>query len=357
MRKFLSGTGIMPLAGLLLLTTLVFLLAAGCGSDDDGGGTQPVACPIEIKDPEQGDIFTTPPQNPEEDRVDIRWTAAGGGEVQVDLLKGGEQLAVLHDAVDNTGYTWWHVDELVTSSGDDYQIRLTHLTSAGCGDTGPEFTIRDLRACAIDVTIDYPNMRDMPALAGDTMTIDWVPTSTTGLYDVELWIYSAVEDELAGVIADDVIGNEVVDGWEIDSFHRGDGFYYVKVADQEIGTCVGLSDVFEMEDDVLCEIRILAPSGDGVYPKGSQLELVWVAEDTGEDDDGVPLLLDIDLYYGNLTRVEHLADEIDPDDGAFMWTVDDFNYPGEATNKYKFRISVHGDPYCYAYSDAFTIPR
>ena len=348
MRKFLFGIGILSLAG------LVFLLSVGCGSDDDPVVGQPVACSIEVFGPTLGEIITTPAtdETPETDRVDIEWNADGGGDVQIELLKGGDPVGVLHEDVENSGYNWWYVDDMVTGSGDDYQVRVSHLTSGDCGDTGPMFTIRDLRDCSIDLTIDYPTkVRDYPAEAGDVMTINWVPTSTTGSYDVELW-QDTVGDVLVGVIAEDVTANEVVDGWVIDSFHVGDSWYYVKVQDREIGSCAGISETFEMVDNVLCNIRVISPWKDAVLPKGSQRVISWEAENNKG-------LLDIELYFYDkgYNRVDNILLDVDPDDGAYTWTVDDFNYPGENIINYMIKFSDQDDPYCFQYSEAFTITR
>lgn len=344
MRKFLFGTGILSLTG------LVFLLAVGCGSDDDGGSL-PTPCSIDVYGPTFRDIITTPAtdETPETDRVDIDWEAAGGGNVMIELLKGGDLLGVLHEEVANTGYNWWYVDDLVTNSGEDYQVRVTHLTSSECGDTSSMFTIRDLRACGIDVTIVYPNMRTNPAEAGDVMTIDWVPTSTTERYDVELW-QDSVGDFLVGTIAEDLTGDEVVGGWVIDSFHVGSSWYFIKVQDREIDSCFGRSETFEMNDEVVCEIILVTPASSGPYPEGSLLEITWTAENTTG-------LLDIELYYGEQDRIAVIATDVEAADGAYWWTVDDFNYPGESTSNYKFKITDHDDSYCFTFGSNLSIPR
>jgi hypothetical protein len=351
MRKFLFGSG------LVSLTAVALLLAVGCGGDDEGGTTPPPACSIAIYSPTEGQPFTTPAQTPAGDRVDVRWLGEGGGQVRVDLLRGGSLVGVIDDAVDNNaGYTFWVIDDMISGSADDYQVRVSHLTSDGCADTSPEFTIRDLRGCDIELLINYPGMRDdLPARAGDEMSISWVPTATTGSYDVELW-QSSVGDVLVGVIAEDLAANELAEDWTIDSFHVGDSWYYVKVQDREIESCFGVSDIFEMRDDVLCAITVLAPAGGVVREEGTPLEVTWDAANTGFDELGDPRLLDIELWYGQAQRIETIAEEIDPTDEAWMWdAVDDYDYLGQSQSNYKFKIVVRGDPYCYAFSENFTI--
>lgn len=350
MRKFVFGIGLVSMA------TLAALLAVGCGGDD---ATEPgtVACSIEIYSPTGSDDFTTPPQTPADDRIDIRWDGTGAGQVRVDLLRGGLVLGTVDDEVDNAsqGYAYYVIDSMVAGSGDDYQVQVTHLSQDGCSDTSPEFTILDVRACDIDLLIGYPGMRDeIPAQAGDKMSISWTPTSTTGLYDVELW-QATVGDVLVAVLEDDVTFTEIEDGWTIDSFHVGSSWYYIKVQDQEISSCFAVSDVFEMRDERVCTINILYPSGTVLREEGTPLEVSWESENTSEDD-GTLRLLDIELWYGEQKRIETIAEGIHPADEAWMWdAVNDYDYAGQSQSNYKFKIVVRDDPYCYGFSENFAI--
>jgi hypothetical protein len=341
MRKHILGIGIPAVA------LAAVLLAVGCSSDDDGGN-QPAPCSIEIYGPTARDVFTVPPQNVDEDLIVVRWNAAGGGEVMLELFKGETLLGVMEDAVPNDGSQHWRIDPLVNATGSDYNVKVTSLDDASCTDTSAEFTIRDLEGCTIGVDIDYPGIIVGRADAGDTMTITWTGTATTGNYDVELWwAPPALADEYIGTVAEFVPGPSLE--WPIDSLNRGDSWYKIVVRDNDITTCFGASEDFEMLDPDVCGIEILAPQSNDPLP--ATVDILWQATNTSG-------LVDIDLYYGLTTAVGEIAHGLNAAEGGtgiLTWTVTDFGRVFPSRTNYRIRIRDADDQYCFDYSGNLTI--
>ena len=96
----------MPRIQIAFLTTLVLagsvFWLVGCGGDDPadpGGGTE--ACSIAITSPPVGEEFLTG------ETVNIRWDAAGGGDVRIALLKAGTEQGVIAESTANDGFRTW----------------------------------------------------------------------------------------------------------------------------------------------------------------------------------------------------------------------------------------------------------
>jgi hypothetical protein len=101
----------------------------------------------------------------------------------------------------------------------------------------------------------------------------------------------------------------------------------------------------------VCEIEYIAPQGTLSYDEGDPVEIFWRA--TGSSN-----LVNIELWYGELNRVDDIAlgvDANDGGDGEYTWTVTNFDRAVPTTGNYKFRIVDADDEFCFVYSGIFEI--
>lgn len=331
-------------------------LTGGCSSDE--APTPPVACSIELSRPEAADQYIVPPIAPDDELVTIHWAAAGGGQVGIELLKGGVVRGDIIAATPNDGfYFWWIADPedlaLLNGTGDDYAVRVTSEDDGTCTDTSPEFRIWDREGCNVEVAIDYPGWTADPpgdAVAGEEMTITWVPTNTTGSYDIDFFqAFGSTPTDSIAPIAVGVSGEEF-GPWIMHSFHSAtSGRYAIRVRDHDDPDCYDFSPAFTMLDPDICVIDVLQPmSAHSPLTEGEQFEIIWGATNTSG-------LLDIKLRTNTLQFVVTVASGVAANLGAFNWTVDTDGFQGEVDQQYRLFIYDAADEYCSGSSGSFRI--
>ena len=345
--------GLCTLAGALAVA-----IGAGCGGGDDDEPGRPDPCGIAITSPEAGESFTVPPLNEDDELVTIAWDASGGGNVRVELLKGGAVRGDILASTPNDGYYFWRIDSpddlaLLDGTGDDYAVRLTALADTTCTDTSDPFRIWDRNGCAIEVAIDYPGSSLEPpdnAQAGDPMTISWVPTNTTGSYDIDFFqaFGSTPTDSLAPIAFD--VSGDVYDPWIMTSFHTDEsGNYAIRVRDHENPDCYGYSPVFTLDDPDICIIDVLQPlSAHSPLTAGTVFEIIW-------DSTNNSGALDIKLRTNTLEFVGTIAEGVNANLGAYSWTVSDYGFDGEPDQQFRIFIYDAADVYCEGRSGSFRI--
>ena len=335
-----------PTAALLLV--LLALPLAGCGGDDEGTDPGTGACSIEIYSPDPGENIVVREQ-PDAERVDIRWHASGGGTVRIELLKAGAAVDTITVSTANDGYHAWTATGLDQISGDDYAIRVTSTADAACTDTLP-VALTNVSGCVLELTVPA----DMTLTAGQDFLITWNQEHTSGELDVELW-KGTVQEELVAVIAPAVPASGSYLWEDVDSFHRGTaGDYTLRITDPLAAGCDARSDYVRIVDEEICTIDVMAPVADQVFAEGDPMTVSFefLPVDPGHTT------VDIRLYAGfTLVPNGYIANGVDASSGEFVWpAVNDFGFGDEnATNLYRIGIFDAEDHYCYGFSDKFTI--
>lgn len=326
-----------PLAALLL--PLCVLLPPGCGGDDDDGtGPGDGACAIDIFTPAAGTHFYSG------EDVNLRWHAAGGGQVRIELLKGGAPVDTLAAATDNDGFHYWAADTRGATSGSDFALRVTAIADAGCTDTVP-IALTNTVGCAITLTVPP----DSALVAGQEYLITWDSENTGGSVDIGLWAGNVGEKELVGVIALDA-DDDGSHLWQpVDSFNRGTSTdYYLRVADTLVSGCEGQVGPFRLTDPDICYIDVLTPVEDQEFSPGQQMTIAFEPVNTSGT-------VNIRLYtLGVLVPDGYIADGVPATDRQYTWTVTDFGYTG-ADNVYRIVIFDPADASCTGRSATFAI--
>ncbi|MFO7610473.1 MAG: Ser-Thr-rich GPI-anchored membrane family protein [Candidatus Krumholzibacteriia bacterium] len=325
-----------PLVALLL--PLSVLLLSGCGGDDDGAGPGDGACAIAIITPAPDTHFYSGQD------VNLRWDAAGGGQVRIELLKGGAPVDTLVAATDNDGFYYWAADTRGAISGDDFALRVTSTTDAGCTDTVP-IALTNTVGCAITLTVPP----DSALVAGQEYLITWDGENTGGSVDIGLWKGPLQLKELVGIIALDAPDNGSYLWQPVDSFNQGTATdYYLRVADTQVAGCEGQVGPFRLTDPDICYIDIMAPVQDDEFTVGQQMTIVF-------DSVNAAGSLNIRLHAGaTLVPGGYIADGVPAAAGQHTWTVTDYGYT-EADDRYRIVIFAADDNYCTGESGYFSI--
>lgn len=322
-----------PLAALLL--PMLVLSPLGCG-DDGGTDPQPDPCGIDIYTPGPGTLFYS------HEVVNLRWHASGGGSVRIELLKAGAVVDTLDAGTPNDGYYPWAADTRGATSGDDFALRVTSTTDAGCTDSVP-ITLINTVGCAIALTV----APDSALVAGQEYLVTWDSENTGGTVDLELWKGPLALKELVGTIAAGIAddGSHLWQG--VDSFNQGTASdYYLRVADTQVTGCEDQVGPFSLTDPHICTIDITPPPA--VLTIGQQLVISFAPVNTSAS-------LSIRLYAGaTLVPGGYIADDVPAASGQHTWTVTDFDYPG-ADDRYRIVIFDPDDTYCRGVSNSFAI--
>lgn len=319
---------------------LLFLTVHGCGSEEPAGPADDVACGVAINFPDPGSRHLAG------DDLNLRWEAAGGGEVAITLLRAGAELGTIHGATANDGYYQWTVDSMGGPPAADYSVAVVGLDDAACADTLAPLTILDESQCGIT-----PAVRETTVDAGDDVHIVWSSAGTSGRVDVSLW-YGPLEGtriaELAAGIPDD--GAWVWEGAQ--AFGRGTGDqFFVRVADHLMPACFGLpQQTFTIVDEEICQIVVPEPQSRSIWFEGENMRIEFTAL-------GSRGTVDVLLVAGGGLVVAVIAGPWPVSEPVFEWTVDvDDEYTGP-NDAYRVLVRDNLNHDCYAYSGIFGIVR
>jgi hypothetical protein len=345
MRKAIPISVLPVLAGLLVVQV-------GCSKKDDTVTPPPPECAIAMTFPQGGESYYTGSQ------VSIRWTQTTGGNVKIDLLKGGAPAGTIAASTVNTGfYPWLSSSTFGQVSGDDYTVRVSHLTDTGCADTGLPFELIDVSNCFIKFPwTAKDSIPDLVADGAHTFEITWNSGNTAGFVDLELWWEPfAQTGDLVAVIAENLADTGSYT-WLVDSYNWGsdEGFRF-KIKDGQFNDCADTSVRFNLTDDVICSIDILGINGGLEYAQGEVIPLTFGLENsTG--------VVKLKLYSGNIPvnaapLYGVITESFDTQNGTatFDWTVSDLDHGGPVFNRFNIRAFDLGDDYCVGQSADFAI--
>lgn len=324
---------------LLLLIVLAgaFVLQTGCGGDDDPADPGQEDCTITVTGPVAGEQYLSGEQ------VRITWNEQGSAaEVEIELLKAGQLVGSI-GTVNNDGYQGWDATTMGAVSGDDFSVRVTAVGESGCGDTSGEFAITNTVGCNLAFT--FPDTSSLDE--GQEFEITWESENTTGFVEIELMR----QDQSVGYVA----SNTPDDGsylWTVDSLHEGTyAFYYLRISDRTVAGCEAESQMFNINDENVCEFWIGSPQGTENWQEGQTVTLSFTAPYTDTD------AVHINLYQGtqlvtNITNNLAITDHVDPTEISWTVTLDGFDSP---SNEYRIKIGDAGDINCVTWSETFVI--
>jgi len=318
------------------LPAALAVLTPGCGGSDSTG-PEPEPCSIDVYSPAPGAVFQSG------DRLDLRWHAAGGGDVRVDLLRGGQVVRTLAAATPNDGYTFWNVDLAGAPSANDYVLRVASLGDPGCADS-TTVTLLDTEGCSLALTVSP----ESTMVAGQPFSITWVSANTSGHLTLSLW-KGLLEQKLAGTIAVDVPDTGGYYWENVDSFNLGTGAdYYLHLDDDQVAGCGTELGPVRLVDDVVCSIFVGTPAGGSVLAPGDSVIISFTTENTMGT-------VDLRLYSLNtFVPGGFIASGLPADQGSYTWRVDDYGFTGP-DNVYRVVVLDPDSPNCSGHSNNFTI--
>ena len=85
------------------------------------------------------------------DDINIRWDKTTGGNVLIELYKADALVDTIANEIANSSgyYPWFDCTTFGMDSGEDYSIKVTHLSESGCGDQTNLFELIDISECFI----------------------------------------------------------------------------------------------------------------------------------------------------------------------------------------------------------------
>ncbi len=336
-----------PILAFLLVLGLT-LVQVGCSKKEDPV-TPPPTCSITLDEINEWDWWFTGTQ------INIRWVKTTSGNVKIELFKGDDVAGTITASTLNNGYyPWLSSTTFGQESGEDYSIKVTHLTDSGCSDQTRLFELIDVSNCFIKfpwtVKDSIPNLT-----AGNKFKISWTSEHTSGAVDLELWYEPFAQvGTLVGVIAEGLPDTGSY-WWTVDSFHRGtDEGYRFKIRDIDAHRCGDSSVPFMIIDEDNCSIKVLGINGGHEYLPGEIIPISFTFENPTSG------VVDLRLYSANRpVDGGRIVDNFDTQNGAVMydWTVTDFGDPEPTFNRYNIRAVDSNDEYCVGKSSEFTILR
>jgi len=334
-----------PLMALMLVLGLT-LVQVGCSKDEDDPVTPPPACSITVTTPVEGRSWFTGEQ------ISVNWKKTTGGDVMVELYKGADLAGTITPRTANSGfYPWLKSTTFGQPSGEDYSVKVTHLTTADCDSQSGLFELIDVSNCFIK--FPWSAKDTIPDLkAGNDFEIVWLSEHTSGTVNLELWYEPFFQTgTLVGKIAQDLTdtGSYL---WNVDSFHRGtDEGYRFKIRDVDSQGCDDKSITFNIIDEENCSIDVLGINAGTTYTPGEDLTISFAFENSS----GV---VDLKLYSGNEAVIGgNFADNFDTQNGTvnFIWSVEYYSHDGTSFSSFNIRAWDSLDEYCVGESSKFTI--
>ena len=334
-----------PLLALMLVLGLT-LVQVGCSKDEEDPVTPQAGCVSTVTTPVEGRSWFTGEQ------ISVNWTKETGGNVMVELYKGADLAGTITHSTANSGfYPWLKSTTFGQPSGEDYSVKVTHLTTADCAGQSGRFELIDVSNCFIK--FPWSDKDTIPDLkAGNDFEIVWLSEHTSGTVDLELWYEPFFQTgTLVGIIAQDLTdtGSYI---WNVDSFHRGtDEGYRFKIRDVASQGCDDKSITFNILDEENCSIDVLGINAGTTYTPGENLTISFAFENSS----GV---VDLKLYSGNIPVTGGIITEnFDTENGTtnFIWSVRDFGHTGPSHTSFNIRAWDANDGYCVGESSKFTI--
>lgn len=277
--------------------------------------------------------------------VSIYWTSNAGGNVKIELLKGGTVVETIADSADNTAYSnsysWLVQPERAT--GTDYKVRITSLADSGLSAESADFFSI---VPGTYLMLTAPNGGET-WLAGEENTITWKSNAGGKV----LLQYSSNSG---------ASWTNIPNATELDNSETTGEFKWdLKLVDETyltIGTTYrinvvstsepSLKDSSDADFSVAPTIAVTSPNGGEEWVPGNTYDITWTSS-------GVPGAVDIALYKGGNLDSSIYTDPTNS--GTYSWTIP-LTQGGGAD--FKVRVTCADETSFYDESDEnFTITR
>jgi len=241
----------------------------------------------------------------------IQWQSGVGGNVKIDLHKGGAYSAPIVGTTDNDGSYDWGIPVGQTEGGD-YSIRITSVENATIFDDS------DAPFAVGTVTVAYPDGGEV--LAADTeYAITWV-SGMGGMVKIDLYKAGSQHSTIAASTQND--GSH---DWIVPAGLTPATDYKIRISTLTDPAVADDSDASFTVDRMV----ISSPNGGEIYYPGETATATWTSISGGN--------VKIDLYQG-ATLDRNLLPSI-ANDGTENWTV-----PSVSGNDYSLRITSLSHP-------------
>ena len=229
---------------------------------------------------------------------DIRWTAfGGGGNIRLDLYKGGVLDSTIHTGADD-GHQSWTVPSGL-AQGADYRIRLTSLTSGEHDESDSDFAIGDVENVSVIGSGIYRS--------GESRTITW-SSGLGGTVAIDLYRNGELERSVTSAATNNGSYN-----WTIPTL-TASSQYQIRVRSNLNADIWAQSTSFAVGT-----ISNVAPTGGAYEPNGSCI-ISWSSVIGGT--------VNIELYRAGEV-VQSIVSGAENDDGSHdSWSVPELNNTG-----------------------------
>jgi hypothetical protein len=253
----------------------------------------------------------------------ITWSSALGGNVKIELWKGGSFNSTIAASQSNSGsYTGWTVPAL---SGSDFRIRVVSVANAAIFDeSDANFSIGTISAVAPTGGALFP---------GSSTTITWT-SAIGGTVKLELLKDAVVQGSPIALSAPNT-GSYA--GWTVPVSGSGTG-YKIRVTSTDNPAIFDES----VASFSIGKITVTAMNGGEAYDQGATATISWTSDLGGTVK--IQLLKDGSLYGGDIVSSKSNTTPF-----THSWTISTNQKP---TTHYRIRISSNLNSTIYDDSDA-----
>lgn len=276
----------------------------------------------------------------------IAWNSSNvSGTLKITLWKNGTQVGVVADGLNPSPGTYsWTVGNYsggTASPGAGFKIKIEENGSAVSDMSDGPFTILPIPT----ITVTCPN-GDETLLTGTILPITWNAANVTGALKITLWKDGA----LVGIIALGIDSSQRQFSWTVGAYEGGvaspGGGYKVKIEENK----TGVSDESDLAF-IIAEapaLTVTSPNGGENLKLGTTHNITWKSSNISGT---LKITL---LKNGSLVGV--IADNINPGDTSYPWTVGDYvgGKAYEGTD-YKVKIEENGSSAVDSSDKSFTL--
>lgn len=211
---------------------------------------------ITVLNPSGGEAFASG------DMVSVQWLSMGvTGSVKIELFKGSSLFASLSDLTTNDGINTVTLPN-VTTTANDYSIRVTSLVNPAIGDISGQFEI------AAQQIFQLTNPSGGETFNNNSfVNVQW-NSSFTGTVSIELHKANVFEQVLIASTNDD--GTQQV---QLPSVQSTSSDYSIKLINNNDNSIFDISNPFTISQTEI--ISVLTPTSNDIFFVSNQLPITW----------------------------------------------------------------------------------
>jgi subtilisin family serine protease len=262
---------------------------------------------------------------------EITWTTASVSSPLIIQLYQGESFVgkIAQDVDPSTGSYTWTIGQLVSGTapvGMNYRVRIIEKASGTYDRSDGTF---ELISSSPSLTVTVPNGGENWDI-GSTQQITWTSTGLSNSLTIQLY----QNETFIGKIAQNVGSGQDGYLWTVGELTTGAApggtGYIIRIIEKASGTYDRSDGTFELISSGP-SLTVTVPNGGENWDIGSTQQITWTST-------GLSNSLTIQLYQ-NGTFVGKITQDVDPNEGSFMWTVGEL-ISGEvsAGSGYEIRI-------------------